>query len=179
MAECGVCCEVYEKEGVKCPKILPCGHTFCLQCLNKMLKCRHIKCPLCRTDLQIRYGDARRLPTNKRIFTRNMRLSKERRKIYANTTGENKNIYIPLPSRKAPETNYRETEIWQLRADHEREARADEQNDDEQNNDEQFNVIEQNFVYQKCYKTLCLFCFSFCVLVLLPTILFIWGMSVS
>ena len=174
MAECAVCYELYKKEGAKCSKVLPCGHTFCLQCLNRTLKHGHIKCPFCRTDLQICRGDARRLPTNKRILTQNIRLSEERRKIYTNITGVNKNIYSPLSSRETPGVDYRETEIWQLRRDNGRGAGTDEQNDDEQNHDEQTD-IEQNFLYQNRYSTwLWCCCILFCIMVPLVFTLIFW-----
>ena len=122
MAECGVCYEVYEKKGAKCPKLLPCGHSLCLLCLSKTLKHGHIKCPFCRMALQILSGDARSFPTNKRILTQNKRLSEERKKIYANTTGENKNIFTLPSSRQAPGVDCRETGTCQLHRNHEREA---------------------------------------------------------
>ena len=34
---CGVCFEPYSERIV--PRMLPCGHTFCEPCLNKMLRC--------------------------------------------------------------------------------------------------------------------------------------------
>ena len=45
MLECPVC---FEKMCL--PKLLPCGHTFCIVCLRKMAdtKRREIECPNCR-----------------------------------------------------------------------------------------------------------------------------------
>ena len=122
MAECGVCYEVYEKKGAKCPKLLPCGHSLCLLCLSKTLKHGHIKCPFCRMALQILSGDARSFPTNERILRQNRRLSEQRKNFYANTTGENKNIFTLPSSRQAPRVSCRETGTCQLHRNHEREA---------------------------------------------------------
>ena len=36
MAECGVCWEIYEAGGAKCPKLLPCNHTLCVSCLKEL-----------------------------------------------------------------------------------------------------------------------------------------------
>ena len=122
MVECRVCYDLYEREGAKCPKLLPCGHSLCLSCLSKTLKHGHIKCPFCRMALQILSGDAGSLPTNERILTQNTRSSEERKKIYTSITGENKNIYTPLSSGEAPGTDYCETEIWKLHRNHQRGA---------------------------------------------------------
>ena len=50
LLECGICLEIYQD-----PRILPCGHTFCLSCLRQQVdKCRdpllHLTCSLCRTQ---------------------------------------------------------------------------------------------------------------------------------
>ena len=66
MAECGVCWEIYEQEGAKCPKLLPCIHTVCVSCL-KALEVNgngKIRCPFCRILHQIPSGQIENLPTN-------------------------------------------------------------------------------------------------------------------
>ena len=46
--ECPVCFDEY-----KDPKLLPCNHTLCLNCLEKLtqkgMKGIHLKCPICNT----------------------------------------------------------------------------------------------------------------------------------
>ena len=44
---CGVCLEQYSTDpnDLKSPRNLPCGHTFCLDCLRQILKNQIIKCP--------------------------------------------------------------------------------------------------------------------------------------
>ena len=55
VSECPICYECYQSDAVVQPKILPCGHVFCLGCLREMTSlgkegaCDVIKCPLCRT----------------------------------------------------------------------------------------------------------------------------------
>ena len=40
--ECAVCFEEYDT-----PKLLPCTHTFCLKCLEKLEQNKRIICPTC------------------------------------------------------------------------------------------------------------------------------------
>ena len=65
-AECPLCIET-----VKNPKILPCLHSFCLECLDKLAGFARrqlqttIKCPVCQTSFQIPEGDTfNNLPTS-------------------------------------------------------------------------------------------------------------------
>ena len=64
---CSVCMTTFTE-----PKILPCLHTFCLHCLNGILRTsgRHdiIPCPECRREVQVpSSGNLNDLPTNIRI----------------------------------------------------------------------------------------------------------------
>ena len=64
---CSVCMTTFTE-----PKMLPCLHTFCLHCLNVILRTsgRHdiITCPECRRDVQVpSSGNPKDLPTNFRI----------------------------------------------------------------------------------------------------------------
>lgn len=43
---CGVCLEVFSV-----PVTLPCGHTFCRECLRLYFAARASKCPTCREEL--------------------------------------------------------------------------------------------------------------------------------
>lgn len=46
---CSICCDDY-----KTPKVLTCGHTFCCQCVRKMVgRNSSLKCPSCRKDISL------------------------------------------------------------------------------------------------------------------------------
>jgi len=49
--ECEICAEPFEakKEGRR-PRILPCAHTFCEECIGKVIQDRTIPCPRCRHE---------------------------------------------------------------------------------------------------------------------------------
>ena len=72
LSDCPVCCG---KDGV--PKLLPCTHTMCADCIKSMLKAKReenvlhgrptgnkIVCPLCRSDIEIPDGNVDNIPTN-------------------------------------------------------------------------------------------------------------------
>ncbi|XP_071512780.1 uncharacterized protein [Panulirus ornatus] len=44
---CWVCAEEYWT-GVREPLMLPCGHTFCRQCISSLIQARRVECPVCR-----------------------------------------------------------------------------------------------------------------------------------
>ena len=52
--ECAVCMEQFKE-----PKVLPCLHTFCMRCLQKLLKKQGpdhvITCPECRQNAKVSY----------------------------------------------------------------------------------------------------------------------------
>ena len=56
LLECSICYEVY-----KDPRILPCGHTFCLGCIQKIKKC---VCPVCKSDWKTPANGVQGLPKN-------------------------------------------------------------------------------------------------------------------
>ncbi|CAL2043949.1 unnamed protein product [Caenorhabditis brenneri] len=45
---CSVCLERFTEEDQHTPRVLKCGHTFCLGCITKLWKSGYIKCPTCR-----------------------------------------------------------------------------------------------------------------------------------
>ncbi|ESP01773.1 hypothetical protein LOTGIDRAFT_139123 [Lottia gigantea] len=59
--ECSICCEDF-----KTPKFLPCGHTFCLDCIERYIgdKIETFHCPLCGQDVTIPVGGAKMFTTN-------------------------------------------------------------------------------------------------------------------
>ena len=65
--ECCVCFQAYQKTGSKCPKLLPCVHTFCAQCLTRLINKGKIKCPECRSRHPLSEESVQNLPTNRKI----------------------------------------------------------------------------------------------------------------
>jgi len=62
---CSLCHEVYKR-----PKLLPCYHSFCEDCLAKLLVESSITCPKCRTVYTIPSEDTKSLPNNFFIIRR-------------------------------------------------------------------------------------------------------------
>ncbi|XP_067825513.1 RING finger protein 223-like [Heptranchias perlo] len=64
ISECPVCYLVYDNAS-KTPLLLPCGHTFCLECLARicifMKQDETFPCPLCRTAVSIPPGGVPKL----------------------------------------------------------------------------------------------------------------------
>jgi hypothetical protein len=58
LLECAVCLEVYED-----PRIIPCFHTFCLECVGRLLCNKGLTCPLCRATHELS-TNASELPRN-------------------------------------------------------------------------------------------------------------------
>ncbi|ESO92129.1 hypothetical protein LOTGIDRAFT_121359, partial [Lottia gigantea] len=59
--ECSICFD-----SVKSPKILPCGHTFCLGCIERYIgnKTETVTCPICKQDVKIPEGGAKMFTNN-------------------------------------------------------------------------------------------------------------------
>ena len=56
---CPVCLQMYNN-----PKMLPCQHTYCQQCLLNMEKDKNITCPECRKMADVPPGGVKDFPTN-------------------------------------------------------------------------------------------------------------------
>ncbi|XP_015250698.1 PREDICTED: RING finger protein 225-like [Cyprinodon variegatus] len=70
--ECAVCFCSYDNV-FKTPKLLACGHTFCLECLARInvssAEIKSLTCPVCRLPTELRKGrDLPRLGTNQDII---------------------------------------------------------------------------------------------------------------
>jgi hypothetical protein len=63
--ECGVCFKYYNSIDKK-PVSLPCGHTFCLECIKQINKHNNIKCPFDKSMHPISVDS---LPVNYAVLT--------------------------------------------------------------------------------------------------------------
>ncbi|XP_077970585.1 uncharacterized protein LOC120327809 [Styela clava] len=48
LLECTICMNPYEASGPRTPKMLPCQHVFCLDCIKNIAERRRLVCPTCR-----------------------------------------------------------------------------------------------------------------------------------
>ena len=66
MVECAVCQEVFTD-----PRMLPCQHTFCMECLLRMVQhqigTNRFSCPECRADYHLTTVDILMLPNNRYV----------------------------------------------------------------------------------------------------------------
>ena len=67
MTNCPICFEVYQENGERVPRILPCHHTLCESCVTNAIKENSIQCPECRVSYQVDNG-VRTFPQNKYIL---------------------------------------------------------------------------------------------------------------
>ena len=64
--ECSVCMENFQRDGDKCPKLLPCTHILCLQCLQQLSNGRpRVQCPECRIRHNVPNRNVMNFPTNR------------------------------------------------------------------------------------------------------------------
>ncbi|XP_077972371.1 protein zyg-11 homolog isoform X3 [Styela clava] len=60
LLQCSVCMESYQESGPQTPKMLPCQHSFCVECLEKISRDGRIHCPSCRKQFSIRVDELSR-----------------------------------------------------------------------------------------------------------------------
>lgn len=117
--ECIVCFCSYDNV-FKTPKLLACGHTFCLECLARINvtspELTSLSCPMCREQTQIPHGrDLPQLSNNLAVFRKlppdmqralSVRFKRSKGKLFLKKTvtlGERKAGTITLPKKKQPE----------------------------------------------------------------------------
>lgn len=63
--ECGICLESFQE-----PKVLPCQHTYCKKCLERIIfrasggRVQKITCPECRVETKLQRGGVASLPSS-------------------------------------------------------------------------------------------------------------------
>ncbi|CAP37764.2 Protein CBG20821 [Caenorhabditis briggsae] len=65
--QCEICTEEFTETGARSPRIMSCGHTFCLTCLESMKETyfrTQIRCPTDRKYMYCKDGDLTKLPIN-------------------------------------------------------------------------------------------------------------------
>ena len=67
VTECPVCFESYEECGEHVPRLLPCTHTLCENCVRGLLKEKSLRCPECRTT-HLAPSEVLNFPQNKYIL---------------------------------------------------------------------------------------------------------------
>ena len=92
---CPVCFEIYHKEGSRCPKLLPCTHTVCVQCLRKLLCKGQVQCPECRLHHQVPSRGVPAFATNRYVLE-NIELTQRK----ANSEGEDLNDPTHEPTKE-------------------------------------------------------------------------------
>ena len=70
IASCPVCFEPYEENGDHVPRIFPCSHSLCQDCISIYIKNEKITCPECRNSWDARDG-VKSFPLNRYILNQN------------------------------------------------------------------------------------------------------------
>ena len=60
--ECGLCLEDFKDEPERIPKIMKCGHSFCVKCINSLIRDEAIICPICKSIIAEQIDE---MPINK------------------------------------------------------------------------------------------------------------------
>ena len=64
---CQVCYEEFEDNGVHVPRILPCGHSMCHNCVGRLIQRNKLECPDCRMKHEAKNKE-KSFPRNKHIL---------------------------------------------------------------------------------------------------------------
>lgn len=118
--ECSICFCSYDNI-FKTPKVLACGHTFCLECLARInvtsAELKNLPCPVCREVTELRHGrDLPRLDNNQEIIqklpsqmqrARSIRFQRSKGKLMLKhpSSSKPKALSIPTKNPKPPTTS--------------------------------------------------------------------------
>ena len=64
---CPVCYQDYEENGYHVPRLLPCTHTQCEQCIKQLISNNKLKCPECQTEHDVK-NEEKPFPLNRYIL---------------------------------------------------------------------------------------------------------------
>ena len=67
LLNCQVCFEDYQETGHHVPRILPCHHTLCHSCMDRLIHRNKLQCPECRSIFDAKKGEIN-FPQNKYIL---------------------------------------------------------------------------------------------------------------
>ena len=62
--DCPICNYPYADTYERTPRVLPCGHTYCTSCIDRMLLPTSIRCPLCNAVHRVSQLDPLQFPAN-------------------------------------------------------------------------------------------------------------------
>ena len=57
LLNCQVCFEDYQETGDRVPRILPCHHTLCHSCIERLIHRNRVQCPECRSKFDAKKGE--------------------------------------------------------------------------------------------------------------------------
>ena len=78
LLSCVVCLEDFEEDGDKTPRLLPCTHTLCENCIKQLIRNQKLECPECRARHDAK-NEAKSFPQNKYTLTQIRRKSLKRK----------------------------------------------------------------------------------------------------
>ena len=64
---CQICLEDFEEAGDHVPRIMPCTHTLCEQCLKQLIQRNFVECPECRKKHRV-VNEVKTFPQNKYVL---------------------------------------------------------------------------------------------------------------
>ena len=67
LLSCVVCLEDFEEDGDKTPRLLPCTHTLCQNCIKQLIRNQKLECPECRAKLDAK-NEGKSFPQNKYLL---------------------------------------------------------------------------------------------------------------
>ena len=119
LLSCQVCFEDFEENGNHVPRILPCSHTLCHECIGQMIRQNRIECPFCRKKHEAMEDYKKSFPQNKYILI-NIKRKCAKKQDEVSTTGtceeHGKDLILFCKKTRMQQTNlpemYDEKSFW-------------------------------------------------------------------